>query len=92
METLLKIIISFFVAMGIVWTLLPCMFGLHNYRKSHSRFMGNLAWLAWVILLLAHPFVLYLLWFMQTSYWWLLVPAFLHVLFLAIFGRDLSTN
>ena len=78
--------------MGVFWTLLPCSFGVHNYVKSHNQYLGLIARLCWLALLLVHPLLIYLVWFGNLAYWWLGLLAAAHVLFLLLFGRDLGTN
>jgi hypothetical protein len=78
--------------MGTIWTLLPCGFGLHNYIKSHSKYLGFIASLCWLVLLAVHPLLIYLLWFDAVTYWWLFLLAAAHALFLLLFGRNLGTN
>jgi len=92
MQITLKIAVSIFLMMGIFWTLLPCGFGLHNFIKSHNEFLGWVARLSWLMLLVAHLLLGYLIWFENTSYWWLLLLVAAHILFLVLFGRDLGAN
>ncbi len=89
---IMKIAASLFLIMGIFWTLLPCSFGVHNFVKSHNQYLGWLARISWLVLLVAHLLLIYFLWFEGISYAWLLLLVTGHVLFLVLFGRDLGVN
>lgn len=83
---------SILIVFGIFWTLLPCSFGVLNYVSSHNKYLGWLARLCWLILMIAHPVAIYFIWFSDVTYWWLLLLIAAHILFLAVFGRDVSTS
>ncbi len=91
-QIMIKIAVSLFLIMGIFWTLLPCSFGVGNFIKTHSQFLGWLARISWVMLLGAHLLLMYRLWFGGIGYAWLLLLIAAHVLFLVFFGRDLGVN
>lgn len=79
--------------MATAWALLPGSFGLLNFKKSHSRPLGLLASAAWWLLLAAHPWALYQVWFsLNSHYWWLGILLLLHIAFFSVFARDLSTR
>jgi len=93
MHILLKVICTFALFAGIVWAFLPGGFGLHNFNAANQPPLTYIASISWWILLLAHPFVAYNLWFGNGNvYWWLLVPILLHVVFFTIFGQNLSAR
>ena len=93
MMIVFKIAGSFVLLLGLAWAALPGGFGMTNYRRDHGRLPGQLALLCWWLLLLAHPFALYVLWVDRSDLdAWLALPLALHVLFFRIFGRDVSTG
>ena len=92
LQIMIKIIVSLFLLMGAVWTLLPWNFGALNYAKTHNVFLATLAWLSWGLLLLAHLVLIYFVWFIGITYWWLMLLLLAHILFLVIFGRNVSTG
>lgn len=84
---------SFVLLFGLVWALLPGGFGMSNYRRDHGRLSGQLALVSWWLLLLVHPFALYVLWAGRSDLEaWLPLPLALHVLFFGIFGRNVSAE
>lgn len=78
--------------MSVLWTLLPWVFGLQNYVKSHNKLCGLIARCYWLGLLMIHPLLIYAIWFYDMTYWYFLLLIAAHMLFLRLFGRDLGTN
>lgn len=91
-QVLIKVAASLFLLMGMFWALLPCGFGVSNYVKAHNPVLGLIARISWLVLLAVHPLLIYLIWFESVSYWLLLLLVAAHILFLSLFGRDLSTT
>lgn len=94
MEILLKLCASLALGMGAIFAWLPGSFGLLNFRGEHGNsWLSRAAACNWWLLLLAHPAALYLLWQADGyGFYWLLLPAALHLLFFSLFGRNLSTR
>lgn len=93
MLILLNIVISFFLVMGLFWAVIPCAFGLHNFKKLHGGLWGVVGTLVWLLLIATHPSAFYMVWFGDSGvYWWLTLPLSFHVLFLKFFGRDLGAG
>lgn len=93
MAILLKVLCSFVLIMGMVWAFFPGGFGVANFVQQHSQPLIFIAYLAWCLLLLAHPFAGYKIWSTPQGYaWWLLLPAAMHLIFFATFARNVSTQ
>lgn len=92
LQILVKIIISLFLLMGVVWILLPWNFAAHNYARTRHIVLAALGWSAWGLLLSMHFGLIYLFWFADVTYWWLILLMVAHLFFMVIFGRDLSTH
>lgn len=92
MQIIIKVLASFFLIMSAFWVLLPCVFGLQNYVKSHNKYYGFIARFCWLALLLVHPVLLYAIWFHDMTYWYLLLLMGGHIFFLRLFGRDLGSH
>lgn len=92
MDLVVKIGLSLALAFGIVWTLLPWAFGVKNYAKAHSKFLVLVARTSWLLLLVAHPVFIYLVWIEAVNYGSIFLCLFIaHVAFYKLFGRDVST-
>lgn len=93
MLILLKIAGTFVLLFGLAWAVLPGGFGMSNFRRDHGRLPGLAALLCWWLLLLVHPFAIYVLWVDRSGLDpWVLLPLIVHGLFFGIFGRDVSTG
>lgn len=93
METTIKIATSIFLLFGIFWTLLPWSFGVHNFKKSHGKFLTLTARTSWLALLLAHPLLIYFFWFEDVEILRPLISIIIaHVGFAVLFGRDLGVR
>lgn len=93
MKILLNSLSSFVLLIGLVWALLPGGFGLRNFKKKHAQPLAAIASVSWGLLILANPLVCYWVWFAPGgAYGWLAVLLVLHILFLSVFARDLSTS
>ena len=93
MTLLIKLAVSFLLAMGAFWAFLPGSFGLGNFRKKHAGPVNVLAALVWWLLMLSHALVLGLVWIAAAGAWrWLLLPVALQIVFFSVFGRDVSTE
>lgn len=92
MQIIIKIAVSLCLIMGAFWAFIPGGFGVHNFAKSHNHLLGLIARICWIALIAAHFLLMYLLWFSNMSYWWLLLLVGAHFIFLVLFGRDLGTN
>ncbi len=92
MQLTIKTTITFFLVIGIIWTLLPWGFGVHNYTKSRGGYLKIIARGYWFLLLVSHLLLIYLLWFDTFNYSVLCLLIGAHVIFLMLFGRDLGTN
>ena len=49
MHIFLNIVISFFLIMALFWALIPCAFGLHNFKKLHGSLLGAVGTLVWLL-------------------------------------------
>ena len=77
---------------GMLIAFLPGGFGVHNFNASHNPPITWIATSSWWILLLSHPFAIYKIYTTDAgSFWWLLLPISLHIIFFSLFGRDVST-
>lgn len=94
MHILLKVVITFVLIMGLAWAFLPGGMGLSNFKAIHAQLLNIIGTAFWVMLLLAHPFVLYKIWAGSEAhvYWWLLLPVTMHIVFFAIFGQNVSAR
>jgi hypothetical protein len=93
MHIFLNIVISFFLIMALFWAVIPCAFGLHNFKKLHGSLLGAVGTAVWLLLIASHLLAFYMIWFVDGGiYWWLILPLCLHAFFLKIFGRDLGTS
>ena len=92
MQVVINIVGSLFLFFCFVWTLLPWGFGVHNYAKSHGKLLVFVARASWLVLLLVHPLLIYLVWFESISYWLMLALIIAHIVFCVLFARDVSTR
>ncbi|MCP5335677.1 MAG: hypothetical protein H7A08_08350 [Oceanospirillaceae bacterium] len=93
MYIFLKILCSFALFMGALWAFLPGGFGVNNFSQGHAQPLVFIAYLAWWLLLLAHPFALYKIWSSPQGYaLWLLLPLAMHLIFFSTFARNVSAQ
>ncbi|WP_039911849.1 hypothetical protein [Cellvibrio mixtus] len=64
---LIKMMVTLFLVMGAIWTLLPWAVGVNNYVKSHSGYLTAIARSYWLLLLVLHPLLIYLLWLIRKK-------------------------
>lgn len=93
MQIFLNIVISFFLILALFWAVVPCAFGLYNFKKLHGSLLGAVGTAAWLLLIASHLLAFYMIWFVDGGiYWWLILPLCLHIFFLKVFGRDLGAG
>jgi hypothetical protein len=91
MELIIKVAASLILMFGIFWTLLPWGFGVHNYGKSHGKTLAFTARVCWSALLIAHPVLIYFIWFQSLAVLYSLISIILaHIGFFVLFGRNLG--
>ena len=92
MELIIKAAVSMILVFGIFWTLLPWGFGVYNYEKSHGKILACTARACWAGLLIAHPVLVYFMWFQNfTALYSLISMVIAHIAFSILFGRNLGT-
>jgi len=97
MAIIFGIIGTFALLMQLFWALLPGAFGASNFSKKHGNPIGLIGYLAWITLVIAHFVSLYYLWSgitndAETVFSWILFPIPIHIVFFAVFGRNVSTG
>jgi len=88
---------TIFLLFSVAWALLPGGFGISNFKKKHGAVANLIGSALWLLLLLIHPVILYLLWSgllnnKEIVYSWLFVPLGLQLLFFLIFARNVGTS
>jgi hypothetical protein len=87
-----RLVFSFLLVFGGFWAVFPGGFGLLNFRAAHPGLLGQLGRLCWWLLLLVHPLALCRIWSGDEMAPWFGSIAAMHVLFFAIFGRNVGTR
>lgn len=87
--------ISILVGAMMGWTLFAWAFGALNFQNKHAdnRFLFYLSKVLWYVLLIAHPIIIFSSWKAWLAFSEAIFPLLIcHVLFGAIFARDVSTG
>ncbi|VAW78549.1 hypothetical protein MNBD_GAMMA12-3408 [hydrothermal vent metagenome] len=87
---------TIFLLFSFAWALLPGGFGIKNFKKKRGGILYLIGLLFWLLLLLIHPLIVYLLWsgllnHKDIVFSWLFLPLLMQIIFFTVFGRNVGT-